>query len=65
MITDRRIYGNEVNPDALKSIKDINEKLQKETDPEERMHLLLQRMNKGFEMNGGILGRPYRGYYPY
>ena len=65
MNNDIRIYGNGFNPEVLKDVKSLNEKIEKETDPEEELKLRLQRMYRGMELNTGLNTRPYRGYFPY
>lgn len=58
-------YNNGFDPNAVKDIKEINEKLKKEQDKEEAMRLRMQRMCRGFEINAGVIGRVRGGYYPY
>ena len=65
MNTDPRLYGNGFNPEVLKDVKSINEKIEKEKDPEAELKLRLQRLYRGMELNTGLSVRPYRGYYPY
>lgn len=64
MNNDSRLYGNAFNPEVLKDVKSINEKITKEKDPEEALKLRLQRLYRGMELNSGW-GRPWGGYYPY
>jgi len=65
MNNDIKLYGNGFNPEILKDVKSLNEKIEKEKDPEEVMKLRLQRLYRGMELNTGIMGHPYSGYYPY
>ena len=65
MNNDIRIYGNGFNPEVLKDVKSLNEKIEKEQNSEEAMKLRLQRLYRGMELNTGLSIRPYRGYYPY
>lgn len=65
MNNDIRIYGNGFNPEVLKDVKSLNEKIEKEQNSEEIMKLRLQRLYRGMELNTGLSTRPYRGYYPY
>ena len=58
-------YNNGFDPNAVKDINEINEKLKKETNKEELMKLRIQRMCRGFEINAGVMGRVRGGYYPY
>ena len=65
MNNDIRLYGNGFNPNVLKDVKELNQKIAKETDQEEALKLRLQRLYRGMELNTGINTPPYRGYYPY
>ena len=65
MNNDIRIYGNGFNPEILKDVKSLNEKIAKEQDPEAALKLRLQRLYRGMELNTGIAQRPYKGYFPY
>ena len=65
MNNDIRIYGNGFNPEILKDVKSLNEKIAKEHDPEAALKLRLQRLYRGMELNTGIAQRPYNGYFPY
>lgn len=58
-------YGRSINPDVVKDIKDLNEKIEKETNPEEVLKLKLQRLYRGMEINGGLNMRSYGAYFPY
>lgn len=58
-------YNNEFNPEVFKDVKSLNEKIEKESNPDEALKLRLQRLYRGMELNTGIIGRPYGGYYPY
>lgn len=58
-------YGRSISPDVVKDIKDLNEKIKKETDPEEVLKLKLQRLYRGMELNGGMEIRPFGAYFPY
>lgn len=58
-------YNNGFDPQAVKDINSINEKIKKEQDPEELTKLLTQRMCRGFDINAGVIGRVRGGYYPY
>ncbi len=58
-------YGRSISPDVVKDIKDLNEKIKKETDPDEVLKLKLQRLYKGMELNGGMGIRPFGAYFPY
>lgn len=60
-----KMYGQEYNPQILRDIKSINEKIEKETDDEERLKLRLQRLYRGMELVSTPMSRNYRGYYPY
>ena len=65
MNNDIRLYGNGFNPEVLKDVRSINEKIEKEKDPEAALKLRLQRLYRGMELNTGLTTRPYGGYYPY
>ncbi len=65
MNTDIHIYGNGFNPEVVKDVKDINEKIEKEKDADELLRLRMQRLLRGMELNNGLATRTYRGYYPY
>ena len=65
MKTDLRMNGQELNSNVVKDVKNINEKLEKETDPEKIFKLRLQRLYRGMEINTSIYQRNYRSYYPY
>ena len=65
MNNDIRLYGNGFNPEVLKDLNSLNEKIEKEKDPEVEMKLRLQRLYRGMELNTGLTSRPYGGYYPY
>ena len=65
MNNDVRLYGNGFNPEVLKDVRSLNEKIEKEKDPEVEMKLRLQRLYRGMELNTGLTSRPYGGYYPY
>jgi hypothetical protein len=58
-------YNNGFDPNAVKDINEINEKIKKEQNPEELTKLLMQRMCRGFDINAGATGRVKCGYYPY
>ena len=65
MNNDIRLYGNGFNPEVLKDVKSLNEKIEKEANSDEAMKLRLQRLYRGMELNTGLNIRPFRGYYPY
>lgn len=65
MNNDIRIYGNGLNSEVIKDIKSLNEKIEKEQDPESALKLRLQRLYRGMELNTGIATRQLNGYYPY
>lgn len=58
-------YNNGFDPQAMKDINSLNEKIKKEQNPEELTKLLMQRMCRGFDINAGTIGRVRGGYYPY
>jgi hypothetical protein len=60
-----RLYGQEFNPSVIKDVKEINEKINKETNSEEILKLRLQRLYRGMELNTSIYQRNYRSYFPY
>ena len=65
MNNDIKLYGNGFNPEVLKDVKSLNEKIEKESNPDEALKLRLQRLYRGMELNAGLNIRPYNGYYPY
>lgn len=65
MNNDARIYGNGFNPEVLKDVKELNEKIEKEQDPEEILRLRMQRLCRGMELNAGINQRSFRSMFPY
>lgn len=58
-------FGREFNPDVIKDVKTLNEKIEKETDPDELLRLRMQRLLRGMEMNGGLANRSFGAYFPY
>ena len=48
-------YNNGFDPQAVKDINSLNEKIKKEQNPEELTKLLMQRMCRGFDINAGII----------
>jgi hypothetical protein len=65
MKNDIRLYGNTFDPKVIKDVKELNEKIEKSEDPEERLKLYTQRLYRGMELNAGLTARPWGGYYPY
>lgn len=65
MKNNPKMYGQEYDPQVLKDIKTINEKIEKENDNEELLKLKLQRLYRGMELISTPMSRNYRGYYPY
>jgi hypothetical protein len=65
MKNNPKMYGQEYDPQVLKDIKTINEKIEKEIDNEELLKLRLQRLYRGMELISTPMSRNYRGYYPY
>lgn len=65
MKTDLRMYGQEFNQNIVKDVNKLNEKIEKETDPEEILKLRLQRLYRGMELNTNIYQRNPRTFYPY
>ena len=65
MKNNPKMYGQEYDPQVLKDIKTINEKIEKEIDNEELLKSSPQRLYRGMELISTPLSRNYRGYYPY
>lgn len=65
MKNNPKMYSQEYDPQVLKDIKTINEKIEKEIDNEELLKLRLQRLYRGMELISTPMSRNYRGYYPY
>jgi len=58
-------FNNGFDSKVLNEIKNVNEKLKKEKNPEEREKLLMQQMCLGFNLNAGFIGQIRGGFYPY
>ena len=65
MKTDLRMYGQGFNSNVVKEVNSLNEKIEKETNPEEILKLRLQRLYKGMELNTNIYQKNPRTFYPY
>lgn len=65
MNTDPRLYGNGCDPNVLKDVRDLSEKIENATSSEEALKLRLQRLYRGMELNAGVHGRAYGAYFPY
>lgn len=65
MTIDRRLYGNELNPKALKDIRAIHESMETETDPEEITRLNMLEMMSAMEIGMYPCYRNWRSYFPY
>lgn len=62
---NNQLYGNQFNPNVLKDLKTLDEKLVKEQDPEEITKLRMAKLYRGMELMPGPYGRTYQGYFPY
>lgn len=62
---NKQLYGNQFNPNVLKDLKTLDEKLVKEQDPEEITKLRMAKLYRGMELMSGPYGRTYQGYFPY
>ena len=62
---NNQLYGNQFNPNVLKDLKTLDEKLVKEQDPEEITKLRMGKLYRGMELMAGPYGRTYQGYFPY
>ena len=62
---NNQLYGNQFNPNVLKDLKTLDEKLVKEQDPEEITKLRMVKLYRGMELMSGPYGRTYQGYFPY
>ena len=65
MSNDLRIYGNQFDSKVFKDVKELNEKIEKCTNDEERTELLTKRLYRGMEINMGLNFRPWGSLYPY
>lgn len=65
MNTDRRLYGNGLNPQAVRDIEVIHESMKTETDPEEITRLNMLEMMASMEMATSPFHRSWRSYFPY
>ena len=60
-----KMYGQQYDPEVLRDLKTINEKMEKAEDQEEILQLRMQRLYRGMELNSTPMTRNHRGYYPY
>ncbi|MBP3630216.1 MAG: hypothetical protein J6J23_01870 [Clostridia bacterium] len=60
-----KMYGQQYDPEVLRDLNKINEKMEKTEDQEEILQLRMQRLYRGMELNSTPITRNYRGYYPY
>ena len=58
MKNNPQMYGQQYDPNVLRDLKAINEKMEKAETQEEILQLKMQRMSTPMTRN-------YRGYYPY
>lgn len=65
MSNDLRIYGNQFDSKVFKDIEELNEKIEKCSNDEERTELLTKRLYRGMEINMGLNFRPWGSLYPY
>lgn len=65
MKINSKMYGQQYDPEVLRDLKKINEKMEKAEDQEEILQLKMQRLYRGMELNSTPMTRNYRGYYPY
>lgn len=65
MTMDRRLYGNEFNPKALRNIKEIHEKIETESDPESITRLNMLEMMSAMEIGMYPCYRNWKSYFPY
>lgn len=65
MSNDLRIYGNQFDSEVFKDVKELNEKIEKCSNDEERTELLTKRLYRGMEINMGLNFRPWGSLYPY
>ena len=65
MKNNPQMYGQQYDPNVLRDLKAINEKIEKAEDQEEILQLRMQRLYRGMELNSTQMTRNYRGYYPY
>jgi len=62
---NNQLYGNQFNPNVMKDLKKIDEKIAKEENPEEITKLKMAKLYRGMELMSGTYGRTYQGYFPY
>lgn len=65
MKTNPKMYGHEYDPNVVKDVKELTEKIENTQDAEELLKLRMQRLYRGMEMISTPMTRNYRGYYPY
>jgi hypothetical protein len=65
MSNDLRIYGNQFDSKVFKDVEELNEKIEKCSNDEERTELLTKRLYRGMEINMGLNFRPWGSLYPY
>lgn len=58
-------YNPSINPQIREAIEEINDRLSKTQDVEERVRLLQERDLKNMEMSGLPFYRSYRSLFPY
>ena len=65
MKNNPQMYGQQYDPNVLRDLKTINEKMEKAETQEEILQLKMQRLYRGMELMSTPMTRNYRGYYPY
>ena len=65
MKNNPKMYGQQYDPNVLRDLKTINEKMEKAETQEEVLQLKMQRLYRGMELMSTHMTRNYRGYYPY
>ena len=65
MKNNPKMYGQQYDPNVLRDLKTINEKMEKAETQEEVLQLKMQRLYRGMFLNSTSTNRNQRGYYPY
>ena len=65
MKNNPQMYGQQYDPNVLRDLKTINEKMEKAETQEEILQLKMQRLYRGMELMSTPMARNYREYHPY
>ena len=65
MKNNPQMYGQQYDPNVLRDLKAINEKMEKAETQEEILQLKMQRLYRGMECMASTMTRRYGGFCPY